>query len=480
MASSRYLPRTMGAQGRVRARDTVRREDGQILPLLLLILLVTLSLGVLVFQTGRAAVLRSDAQSAADASALAGVRNVKQQLEAQVAATGVANPLAVNDVLVRAAATDYARRNGGEVVSFERLGVDVRVRVRTKDDLGEQAEPLDQEDLRGTARARATLGLAPGIAGGGAAVIPGIGGGGGSVSGDTKVAKDEWEQLAEDVGKPPFNSDDIVKVGRFLQRHGMQVAEHPAFGGVGGGHGHYGVNDHYHGGAIDVNLAGGDAAEAVVFDRVEPELAKIGFQVLWRVPNHAPGDNSHMHVDIGPGGQGGGAVSGGGGGLGFPLFGDAMGEIRLVPWEGGPSLLAGLGGGGNPFGPPDLDIACDIFSYAERRDLGPKMLLAAMEAAIVESGMHNLNWGDADSLGVFQQRPSVGEWGTAAEILDVDHAIMAFFRAARRYDRPGQTAGQLAQATQRSAFPERYDQVRGQAMDIIAKMERGCDGGKFS
>ncbi len=450
-----------------------RREDGQILPLLLLVLLATLAFGVLIFQVGRAAVLRSDAQTAADAAALAGVRNVQDQLERQIATTGVADPLAINDLEVRAAAASYADRNDARLVSYERLGVDVRVRVRTKESLGEDAAPADQEDARGEARARASLGISTGIAG---APLDALGGGG-ATTGDTNISDAEWEELGDAVGGPPFSSADIVEVGRFLQGNGMLVGEHPAFGGVQGDHGHYGVNDHYHGGAIDVNLPN-DAAEATVFDRVEPKLAELGFNVIWREPNHAPGDNSHMHVDIGPGGLGGGPRVGGGGG--FPLFGDAIAEIRLVPWEGGPSLIGGLGaGGGNPFGPPDLGIACKIYTYADRRDLGPRLLLAAMEAAIVESGVHNLRWGDADSLGVFQQRPSVGEWGTAAQILDVDHAIMAFFRAALRYDR-GQPAHQLAQDTQRSAFPDRYAQVEGAARDLIARMERGCEDGRYS
>ena len=472
-------PPSRGTVARVRGRyrttwHRARREDGQILPLLLLILLATLAFGVLIFQVGRAAVLRSDAQTAADAAALAGVRNVQEQLRRQLATTGVADPLTVNDLEVRAAAASYADRNGARLVSFERLGVDVRVRVRTKESLGENAEPADREDARGAARARASMGIASEIGG---APLGGLGGGGGT-TGDTNISDSEWEELAERVGRPPFSSADIVQVGFFLQRNGMLVGEHPhpAFGGVQGDHEHYGVNDHYHGGAIDVNLSV-DAAEASVFDRVEPKLAELGFNVIWREPNHAPGDNSHMHVDIGPGGLGGGPRVGGGGG--FPLFGDAITEIRLVPWEGGPSLIAGLGGGGgNPFGPPDLDIACDIYTYAERRDLGPRLLLAAREAAIVESGVHNLRWGDEDSLGVFQQRPSVREWGTAAQILDVDHAIMAFFRAARRYDR-GQPAAQLAQDTQRSAFPDRYAQVEGAARDLIAKMEKGCEDGSY-
>jgi len=53
------------------------------------------------------------------------------------------------------------------------------------------------------------------------------------------------------------NSDGpwIRGIGKRLQQMGFMVGEHPAFGGVQGGHGSYGPSDHYHGGAIDVNSA---------------------------------------------------------------------------------------------------------------------------------------------------------------------------------------------------------------------------------
>lgn len=458
-------------------------EDGQIVPLLLLVLLATLAFGILFFQVGRAAVFRSDAQTAADSAALAGAKNIETQLKRQLAATGVANPMLINDLEVRAASEVYARRNDARITKFSRTGVAVRINVQTNESLGEDAEPANQEDARGHARARAALTLTGGIAG---LPLPSLsgGGGGGGTSGSTDISASDWDELREQVGKPPFSSREIVMVGKFLQGHGMLVAENSAFGGVAPVHGHYGVNDHYHDGAIDVNLPS-DAAEATVFDQVEPKLAELGFNVIWREPNHAPGDNSHMHVDIGPGGQGGGPRPGGGGGLGglvgFPLGGDSLTEVKLVTWEGDLGILPGLGGGGGggiPFGNPDMEIACKIYSYVQDRDLGPRMLLAAMETAIVESGIQNLTWGDRDSLGVFQQRPSVGEWGTAAQIMDVDHAIMAFFRSARRFD-TGQPAAALAAATQRSAFDERYGQVEASARDVIGKMEDGCKGGSF-
>lgn len=47
--------------------------------------------------------------------------------------------------------------------------------------------------------------------------------------------------------------------------------------------------------------------------------------------------------------------------------------------------------------------------------------VVALATALQESGLRNLTYGDRDSLGLFQQRPSMG-WGTANEILDPVHA----------------------------------------------------------
>jgi hypothetical protein len=43
--------------------------------------------------------------------------------------------------------------------------------------------------------------------------------------------------------------------------------------------------------------------------------------------------------------------------------------------------------------------------------------VVALATALQESGLRNLTYGDRDSLGLFQQRPSQG-WGTAAQIVD--------------------------------------------------------------
>ena len=145
--------------------------------------------------------------------------------------------------------------------------------------------------------------------------------------------------------------------------------------------------------------------------------------------------------------------------------------MKLIDWDADYLPFGGfgwLGGGGSYGGPPDPDIARVICRVLDRYNAPPKVRLAAFEAAIVESGVHNLNYGDRDSLGVFQQRPSVLAWGTAAQIMNPDHAAMMFITTAIRMN-GSQSAGQLAQDVQVSAFPDRYDQVAQQAYGLLTK-----------
>ena len=91
----------------------------------------------------------------------------------------------------------------------------------------------------------------------------------------------------------------------------------------------------------------------------------------------------------------------------------------------------------------------------------------ALGAAMTESGIRNLDRGDRDSLGLFQQRPTHG-WGTAEEVRDPVRAAKAFYggpsdpngRNTRGLlDYPGwesMTFTQAAQAVQNSAYPDAY------------------------
>jgi hypothetical protein len=103
-------------------------------------------------------------------------------------------------------------------------------------------------------------------------------------------------------------------------------------------------------------------------------------------------------------------------------------------------------------------IAATIAGVASRRDLPARAVAIAYATALQESKMANLHYGDLDSVGVFQQRPSEG-WGTARQLEDPVYATERFFdalTAVPNYQRlPIYVA---AQDVQRSADGQAYDQ----------------------
>lgn len=82
--------------------------------------------------------------------------------------------------------------------------------------------------------------------------------------------------------------------------------------------------------------------------------------------------------------------------------------------------------------------------------------IVALATALQESGLRNLDYGDRDSLGLFQQRPSQG-WGTAAQVRDPVHASTKFYeRLLKVSGWESMTVTQAAQAVQASGFPDAY------------------------
>lgn len=128
------------------------------------------------------------------------------------------------------------------------------------------------------------------------------------------------------------------------------------------------------------------------------------------------------------------------------------------------SPASGDSSGGTVSG--DAGVAATAEAVARRMGATDKQLIALVEAGLVESGMHNLDHGDRDSLGFLQQRPSQG-WGTPAQVMDVAHATRSFMTRAMHADRGVYSPGQLAQAVQRSAFPDRYDKRYADAVAVL-------------
>jgi hypothetical protein len=107
----------------------------------------------------------------------------------------------------------------------------------------------------------------------------------------------------------------------------------------------------------------------------------------------------------------------------------------------------------------DIDQASNattITTVAKQLGMPDHAVTIALAAALQESQLHNVAYGDRDSLGLFQQRPSQG-WGTRAQILDPHYASTRFFQALAHV--PGwetMSVTSAAQAVQRSGAPEAY------------------------
>ena len=97
-----------------------------------------------------------------------------------------------------------------------------------------------------------------------------------------------------------------------------------------------------------------------------------------------------------------------------------------------------------------------ITAIGVSRGLPARAASIALATAYQESDLRNLDSGDRDSLGLFQQRPSQG-WGTEEQVQDPVYATNAFYDALVKVD--GYESMEItvaAQAVQRSAFPGAY------------------------
>lgn len=129
----------------------------------------------------------------------------------------------------------------------------------------------------------------------------------------------------------------------------------------------------------------------------------------------------------------------------------------------------------------DLLVAKTAYVTAHKiNGVDERVLLSLFEAGLVESGMRNLTWGDRDSVGYLQQRPSAG-WPnpTNVEVATRSYITQAVKNAKKN---PSWSAGKLAQSVQRSAYPDRYDTRKGEAQALLDKVRGsktpdGGDGG---
>jgi LysM repeat protein len=104
-----------------------------------------------------------------------------------------------------------------------------------------------------------------------------------------------------------------------------------------------------------------------------------------------------------------------------------------------------------------------VAQVARALDVPDDGLVIALIAAMQDSSLRNLDFGEDDAVGLFQQRPSLG-WGAARDLLDPRRAALAFFHggedgAVGLLGTPGwelMPVGEAAHAVQQLSTPAAY------------------------
>jgi hypothetical protein len=140
-------------------------------------------------------------------------------------------------------------------------------------------------------------------------------------------------------------------------------------------------------------------------------------------------------------------------------------ENKGVPVVPGQCTVAGLG---MTLTAEQVANAATIAQVGRDRGLSERAVVIALATAQQESRLRNLDYGDRDSLGLFQQRPSSG-WGTPEQVQDPVYAANKFYD--HLVEVPDWETGRLtdvAQRVQRSAWPEAYQQWEPMATALAA------------
>ena len=150
--------------------------------------------------------------------------------------------------------------------------------------------------------------------------------------------------------------------------------------------------------------------------------------------------------------------------------------VLLVLRPGQP-VVAGCTVGTYTLDPEQAQNAAVVAAVAEQRNLPEHAVVVAIAVAWQESRMFNLDHGDRDSLGLFQQRPSQG-WGTAAQVQDPVYAAGAFYDRLVKVKNWRTVAVTVAgQAVQHSGLPTAYAQWEPRATALAGALTGAVPAG---
>ena len=121
--------------------------------------------------------------------------------------------------------------------------------------------------------------------------------------------------------------------------------------------------------------------------------------------------------------------------------------------------------------------AAIISAVGLRRGLPTRAVTIALATAYQESGIRNLDYGHADSVGLFQQRPSQG-WGRVKQIMDPYYSSGQFYSALMKVKNwRTDDINDVAQKVQRSAHPDAYRKHVARATALAAALTGVEPGG---
>ncbi|WP_432509630.1 hypothetical protein [Kineococcus auxinigenes] len=150
------------------------------------------------------------------------------------------------------------------------------------------------------------------------------------------------------------------------------------------------------------------------------------------------------------------------------------GAVWLVRDEDAPVVrqrcTATVDGESTSLSPEQAGHAATVVGIAVRRGLPARAATIGIATVIQESGLRNLDHGDRDSLGLFQQRPSQG-WGTPEQVQDPVFATNAFYDALVEVDGYRELeVTDAAQRVQRSGFPLAYGDHEAEARLVASAL----------
>ena len=168
-----------------------------------------------------------------------------------------------------------------------------------------------------------------------------------------------------------------------------------------------------------------------------------------------------------------------------------LGVIGIAAVAGVIALVNSMGSSINSFTLPKIGPACVVRADGEvsldtvqmanaatiaavgiNRKMPERAIVVALATALQESKLENIEYGDRDSLGLFQQRPSKG-WGKPAQLLDPRYSSRKFYSSLKKvkgWEKMRVT--DAAQRVQRSAYPEAYQKWAEEA-EVLAKALTG-------